>query len=91
MVDSQTPLTYHVRYMPSTASKKSSFEDSLKKLESIVNELESGEVSLDEALKKYERGLKLVKSCQERLNEAEKKLKILSKDSKGNFELRDED
>ena len=67
------------------------FEHSLKKLESIVEILESGEVPLDETLKKFEDGMKLVKFCHEKLNEAEKKLKILVKDKNGNFSVEDEE
>ena len=54
------------------------FEQSLKDLENIVRELESGEVSLDESLKKFETGIALYKNCPSTLDKAEKKIKILS-------------
>jgi exodeoxyribonuclease VII small subunit len=54
------------------------FEQSLKDLETIVRELESGEVSLDESLKKFEQGILLYKNCRATLDKAEKKIKILS-------------
>lgn len=54
------------------------FETSLKELETIVRELESGEVNLDESLKKFERGIDLYKKCRQTLEGAEKKIKILS-------------
>lgn len=54
------------------------FEQSLKDLENIVRELESGEVSLDESLKKFETGIALYKNCRSTLDKAEKKIKILS-------------
>ncbi len=54
------------------------FETSLKELETIVRELESGEVNLDESLKKFERGIDLYKKCRLTLEGAEKKIKILS-------------
>lgn len=54
------------------------FESSLKELEKIVRELESGEVSLDESLKKFESGIELYKKCRSTLETAEKKIKILS-------------
>lgn len=54
------------------------FEKSLKDLEKIVRELESGEVNLDESLKKFEQGIELYKSCRSTLETAEKKIKILS-------------
>lgn len=54
------------------------FESSLKELEKIVRELESGEVNLDESLKKFEKGIELYKNCRQTLQAAEKKIKILS-------------
>lgn len=54
------------------------FESSLKELEKIVRELESGEVNLDESLKKFEKGIELYKDCRQTLQAAEKKIKILS-------------
>jgi len=54
------------------------FESSLKELEKIVRELESGEVNLDESLKKFEKGIELYKECRQTLQAAEKKIKILS-------------
>ena len=54
------------------------FEKSLKDLEKIVRELESGEVNLDESLKKFEQGIELYKNCRSTLDTAEKKIKILS-------------
>ena len=54
------------------------FENSLKELEKIVRELESGEVNLDESLKKFENGIELYKKCRSTLETAEKKIKILS-------------
>lgn len=55
------------------------FEDALKKLEKIVAEMESGEISLDESLKRYEEGIKLSRFCLKKLEEAEKKIEILQK------------
>jgi len=54
------------------------FEKSLKELEQIVRELESGDVNLDQSLKKFEHGIKLYKKCRSTLENAEKKIKILS-------------
>lgn len=59
------------------------FEEALKKLESIVEGLEQGKISLEDSLKKYEEGIKLAKFCSEKLDEAEKKIEILSRDSSG--------
>lgn len=64
------------------------FEEALKKLEKIVEDLEKGDVSLDEALKKYQEGIELSRACAQRLESAKKKIDILSKNKKGEFELK---
>jgi len=64
------------------------FEEALKKLEKIVEELESGDLSLDEALKKYQDGIELSRLCTARLENAKKKIDILSRNKKGEFELK---
>lgn len=60
------------------ATKKKSFEESLKELETIVSKLESGELSLEDSLARFELGTKLYKECKEELNIAEKKIAILT-------------
>lgn len=64
------------------------FEEALKKLEKIVEDLEKGELSLDEALKKYQEGIELSRVCSGRLEAAKKKIEVLSKNKKGEFELK---
>lgn len=54
-----------------------SFEEKLKELEEIVQELESGKLNLDESVKKFELGMKISKECSEMLQNAEKKINIL--------------
>ena len=54
------------------------FESSLKDLERIVRELESGDMSLEHSLKNFEQGIELYKKCRLTLEGAEKKIKILS-------------
>ena len=54
-----------------------SFEDTMKQLEEIASELESGKLNLDESVKKFEEGIKLAKKCNEILEKAEKKISIL--------------
>ena len=53
------------------------FEDSLKGLEEIVEQLEQGDISLEESLKSFEQGVKLTRTCQKALLEAEQKVQIL--------------
>ncbi len=64
------------------------FEEALKKLEKIVEDLEKGDLSLDDALKKYQEGIGLSRLCNTRLESAKKKIDILAKNKKGEFELR---
>jgi exodeoxyribonuclease VII small subunit len=64
------------------------FEEALKRLEKIVEELERGELSLDEALKKYQEGLELSRACTQRLDSAKKKIDLLARNKKGEFELK---
>ena len=64
---------------------KMSFEKSLKQLEQIVQELESGDLPLEKAMKKFEEGVKLSKFCSEKLDETEKKITVLLRDQKGDI------
>jgi exodeoxyribonuclease VII small subunit len=53
------------------------FEASLQELETIVERMEHGELSLEDALKQFEKGIKLTQQCQQALEKAEQKVKIL--------------
>ena len=64
------------------------FEESLKKLEKIVDDLEKGDLSLDESLKKYQEGIELARQCSQRLESAKKKIDLLVKNKKGDFEFK---
>ncbi len=64
--------------------KEMAFEGALKRLETIVQNLENGDLSLDEALKSYEEGVRMADLCSKRLTEAEKKVEVLMK-SAGKF------
>lgn len=57
-----------------------SFEEIMKKLEVIANELEKGDLNLDESVKKFEEGIELSKMCNEILEKAEKKITMLIRD-----------
>ncbi len=48
-------------------SKEVKFEDKLKELETIINELENGNVDLESSIEKYTKAMKLVKECDEKL------------------------
>lgn len=57
--------------------KKIKFEAALKKLEEIVEKLESGETELEESLKLFEEGIELINYCNQKLNETKKKIEML--------------
>ena len=56
------------------------FEQALERLETIVREMESGELSLETMMARFEEGQKLVKSCGETLGQVEKRIEILVKE-----------
>jgi len=62
------------------------FEKALKKLEDIVNSMESDEVNLDKALKLFEEGMKLADYCSKELEKAEKKVEKILKKKDGSIE-----
>ena len=64
------------------------FEQAMARLETIVEELERGELPLDESLKIFEEGIRLSKTCLKMLNEAERKVEILVQDRDGKRSLR---
>jgi exodeoxyribonuclease VII small subunit len=64
------------------------FEQALKKLEGIVETMESEELPLEELLAKYEEGTQLAKVCQTKLAEAELKIQQLEKTSSGEIRVK---
>jgi exodeoxyribonuclease VII small subunit len=64
------------------------FEEALKKLETIVEAMESQELPLESLLAKYEEGTGLAKVCQDKLAEAELKIQQLEKNTAGEFTLK---
>ena len=64
------------------------FEEALKKLESVVETMESDALPLEQLLAKFEEGTRLVQVCQSRLAEAEVKVQKLEQDLAGEPGLR---
>jgi exodeoxyribonuclease VII small subunit len=54
------------------------FEESLAELESVVRDLEDGQLGLDEALARYEQGVVLIKQCHSQLHQAEQRILLLT-------------
>jgi len=73
--------------------EKQHFEDDIKRLQKIVEELASGKLTLEESLKKYEEGIKLARGCSAVLTDAQRKVELLmKKDEKFSLEkLEDEE
>ena len=67
-------------------SEEKTFEESLVELETIVKELEAGNVDLDKAIEKYSEAMKLAKTCSDKLNNATEKVNQILKE---NGELED--
>jgi len=63
------------------------FEEALSRLESIVEELERGDLSLDESLTAFEEGIRLSRLCSKQLDEAERKIDILIKGEDGQLRI----
>ena len=59
------------------AKKKINFENSLSELETLVEEMEQGDLSLEESLKRFEKGIGLTTDCQQALQSAELKVQEL--------------
>jgi len=59
--------------------EKPDFETSLKELESLVETMEKGDLSLEDSLSLFERGVQLSRACQQALKAAEQKVEILMK------------
>ncbi len=61
------------------------FEKAMTRLESIVEELERGDLDIDKSLEIFEEGVKMSRLCSKKLNEAEAKIEKLSKGKKGDL------
>jgi exodeoxyribonuclease VII small subunit len=72
------------------ANKESNkkFESALEELESIIERLESGDLSLEDSLAAFEKGVGLVKYCNQKLSEVETKIELLMKDKEGRLKVR---
>ncbi len=92
-----TPSGFYISFVSVANSPKTAgnhpanvppFEEALKKLEAIVEAMESDDLPLETLLAKYEDGSKLVKICREKLSEAELKIEQLEKSAGGEMKLK---
>lgn len=66
-----------------TRKKQIDFEDKIEQLETLVEELEEGNLGLEDALKSFEKGVKLTRECQLALQNAEQRVRVLDKKDDG--------
>jgi len=59
------------------------FEDALRRLEQLVDQLEGGKLGLEESLKVFEEGVGLARRCARYLDDAEKRIELLTRDETG--------
>ncbi|MBK1872963.1 MULTISPECIES: exodeoxyribonuclease VII small subunit [Marinobacter] len=70
------------------ATSIADFEKSLDELETLVRNLEQGELSLEQSLTAFERGVKLTRACQQALKGAEQRVEQLVQNDDGTLETR---
>ncbi len=64
------------------------FEEAIADLDQVVEQLESGDLSLEDSLAAFEKGVGLVRYCNQKLSEVEKKVELLVKDKQGQLQLK---
>ncbi len=67
--------------------QKLNFEEAMTRLEKIVEELESGELTLEDSVKSFEKGIELSKLCKKKLESAENRVKKIVEKTGGEFDL----
>ena len=67
-------------------AKKKTFEEYLRQLEAIADELEAGDLPLEKALSKYEEAVKAFRRCHQMLKKAELRIEVLLRGSEGESE-----
>ena len=71
-------------------AKSTNLEESFEQLDSLIDRLENGNLTMNEAFKLYKAGVSLVKSCNAQLDKVEKPLVVLNAGADGTFESGDD-
>ncbi|MEJ2059758.1 MAG: exodeoxyribonuclease VII small subunit, partial [Gammaproteobacteria bacterium] len=71
--------------------EKLDFEQALQELETLVDRLEKGDLSLEESLQAFERGITLTRTCQSALEDAEQKVRQLTAEGEKDLDAPDEE
>src|SRR5438445_9232167 len=74
---------------PKSPTGQLNFEGAMDRLETIVEQMETGKLPLEDLIVRYEEGMNLVKICQERLASAEQKIEIIARSSAGKPMVKD--
>ena len=69
-------------------AKKTTFEESLRTLEALVERLERGDLPLDEALEAFEQWVKSVQLCRQALDRVETRIALLLEEKDGSLQTR---
>lgn len=72
---------------PSVAVKKLKFEDAIEQVESVIDQIESGDIGLEQSLADYERATKLIAHCRSILDVAERRITELTLDGQGRLRV----
>jgi exodeoxyribonuclease VII small subunit len=75
----------------SAAMSEIDFDSGLKKLEGIVQKLDTGELTLEDSIKVFEEGIELVRQLAKKLDEAEKKIETLTQAQDGSITIEEFD
>lgn len=68
------------------ANKGKKFEEEVRDLETIVSQIDSGELSLEESISAFERGVALIKSLNQKLDEVQRKVELLTRNAEGRLQ-----
>jgi exodeoxyribonuclease VII small subunit len=82
-------LILRLRMSSKTKPAELNFEKAMDRLETIVEQMESGKLPLEDLIVRYEEGMNLVKVCQDRLTKAEQKIEIIARNSAGKPVVKD--
>lgn len=74
--------------MANKHAQESKFEEAIADLQQLVEQLESGDLSLEDSLAAFEKGVGLVRYCNQKLSEVEHKVELLVKDKEGQLQLK---
>jgi exodeoxyribonuclease VII small subunit len=74
---------------PKERETELNFEGAMDRLETIVEQMESGKLPLEDLIVRYEEGMNLVKICQEQLASAEQKIEMIARSSAGKVIVKD--